>query len=229
MKRISIFFSLLFLAFSSPAQDAQNLLNAVKKKLEAVKDYSGDATLSVDVSFMKVPDSKVKVYFRQPDLFKIIKPDGISILPKGGMNVSLNSLISGKEFTAVPGGYTSVNGRKLAIIKLLPLADNSDVVLTTLLVEEKSALVWKATTTTRENGTYESNMEYGRFSQWGLPDKILFVFNTSTFKLPKGVTMEYEGSKNTNATKPTGDGKGRVSLFYSSYSINKGLAPGLFK
>lgn len=229
MKTSLIFFSLLLLVVSSTAQDAQNLLNAVKKKLEAVKDYSGDATLSVDVSFMKVPDSKVKVYFRQPDLFKIIKTDGISILPKGGMNVSLNSLISGKEFTAVPGGYTSMNGRKLAIIKLLPVADNSDVVLTTLLVEENSALVWKATTTTRENGTYESNMEYGRFAQWGLPDKILFVFNTSTFKLPKGVTMEYEGSKNTNATKPAGDGKGRVSLIYSGYSINKGLAAGLFK
>jgi hypothetical protein len=229
MKTSLIFLSLLLLVVSSNAQDAQNLLNAVKKKLEAVKDYSGDATLSVDVSFMKVPDSKVKVYFRQPDLFKIIKTDGISILPKGGMNVSLNSLISGKEFTAVPGGYTSMNGRKLAVIKLLPVADNSDVVLTTLLVEEKSALVWKATTTTRENGTYESNMEYGRFAQWGLPDKILFVFNTSTFKLPKGVTMEYEGSKNTNAAKQAGDGKGRVSLIYSGYTINKGIAPDLFK
>ncbi|KYP15598.1 hypothetical protein [Flavihumibacter sp. CACIAM 22H1] len=229
MKKFGFLFCTLLFTLSLRAQDAAQLLQAVKKKLESVKDYTGDATLSVEVSFMKVPDSKVKVYFRQPDQFKIIKPDGISILPKGGMNVSLNSLISGKEFTSVPGGYTSVNGRKLAIIKLLPIAENSDVVLTTLLVEESSALVWKATTTTKENGTYESNMEYNRFAQWGLPDKILFVFNTSTFKLPKGVTMEYEGGKSTKAPQASGDGKGRVSLVYKTYSINKGLSPALFK
>lgn len=211
------------------AQDADKLLIAVKSKLEAVKDYTGDATLSVNVSFMNVPDSRVKVYFRQPDQFKILKPDGISILPKGGMSISLNSLISGKEFTAVPGGYTSMNGRKLAIIKLLPIGENSDIVLSTLLVEEKSGLVWKATTTTRENGTYESILEYGRFARWGLPDKILFVFNTNTFKLPKGVTMEYEGSKKAAASKAPGDGKGRVTLLYSNYLINTGIKADLFK
>ena len=219
-------FLLLFLGLQ--AQEADKLLAAVKSKLESVKDYTGEATLSVNVSFMNVPDSKVKVYFLQPDNFKILKPDGISILPKGGMSISLNSLISGKEFTAVPGGYTSMNGRKLAMIKLLPINENSDIVLSTLLVEEKTALVWKATTT-RENGTYESMLEYGRFARWGLPDKILFVFNTNTFKLPKGVTMEYEGSKKAAASRPQGDGKGRVTLVYSNYIINTGLKPALFK
>lgn len=229
MKNSLLTCSLLLMVSGLWAQDADKLLIAVKSKLEAVKDYTGDATLSVNVSFMNVPDSRVKVYFRQPDQFKILKPDGISILPKGGMSISLNSLISGKEFTAVPGGYTSMNGRKLAIIKLLPIVENSDIVLSTLLVEEKSGLVWKATTTTRENGTYESILEYGRFARWGLPDKILFVFNTNTFKLPKGVTMEYEGSKKAAASKAPGDGKGRVTLLYSNYLINTGIKADLFK
>jgi outer membrane lipoprotein-sorting protein len=229
MKNSLLTCCLLLMVSGLWAQDADKLLLAVKSKLESVKDYTGDATLSVDVSFMNVPDSRVKVYFRQPDQFKILKPDGISILPKGGMSISLNSLISGKEFTAVPGGYTSMNGRKLAIIKLLPIAENSDIVLSTLLVEEKSGLVWKATTTTRENGTYESILEYGRFARWGLPDKILFVFNTNTFKLPKGVTMEYEGSKKAAASKAPGDGKGRVTLLYSNYLINTDIKSDLFK
>ncbi len=229
MKNSLLTCCLLLMVSGLYAQDADKLLIAVKSKLEAVKDYTGDATLSVNVSFMNVPDSRVKVYFRQPDQFKILKPDGISILPKGGMSISLNSLISGKEFTAVPGGYTSMNGRKLAIIKLLPIGENSDIVLSTLFVEEKSGLVWKATTTTRENGTYESILEYGRFARWGLPDKILFVFNTNTFKLPKGVTMEYEGSKKAAASKAPGDGKGRVTLLYSNYLINTGIKADLFK
>lgn len=229
MKNCLLISCFLLLFSSLQAQDADKLLAAAKAKLESVKDYTGEATLSVNVSFMNVPDSRVKVYFLQPDQFKILKPDGISILPKGGMSISLNSLISGKEFTAVPGGYTSMNGRKLATIKLLPVNENSDIVLSTLLVDETTALVWKATTTTRENGTYESILEYGRFARWGLPDKILFVFNTNTFKLPKGVTMEYEGSKKAATSKPQGDGKGRVTLVYSNYTINTGLKPALFK
>ncbi|MBC6490899.1 outer membrane lipoprotein carrier protein LolA [Flavihumibacter stibioxidans] len=210
------------------AQDANALLIKVKEKLQKVKDYKGDARLITNVSFMNIPDSKVKVYFRFPDQFKIVKENGVSILPKGGTSVSLNSLISGKDFVAVPGGYVTVEKRKLAVLKLLPVTESSDMVLTTLLVEESSGLVYRSTTTTRENGTYETNLEYGRYAAWGLPDKVLFVFNTNTYKLPKGVTMEYEGSKKAAAQKPAGDGKGRISIIYSRYEINKGIPASFF-
>lgn len=229
MKTLSYILIFCLTTFSVEAQDANGLLSRVRSKLEQVKDYRGTATLSVDVSFMKVPDSKVEVYFMQPDQVKVVKPDGISILPKGGLSVSLNTLISGKEFTAVPGGYTSLNGKKLAIIKLLPTSDATDVVLSTLWVDESTDLVVKAITTTRESGTYESTLEYGQYAKWALPSKIIFEFNTANFKLPKGVTMEYEGSKKAKTGQPTGNGKGRVLLIYTKYIINKGLSTSSFK
>ncbi|WP_052323781.1 hypothetical protein [Flavihumibacter sp. ZG627] len=210
------------------AQDANGLLSEIKTKLQKVNDYVGEGNLVTDVSFINIPDSKVKVYFRQPDQFRIIKADGISIFPKGGMSVSLNTLLSGKDFVAVPGGYTTYNKKKMAVVKLLPVAENSDVVLTTLVVDESTALVHKTTTTTKDNGTYETFLEYGKYLSWGLPDKVLFVFNTNAYKLPKAVTMEYEGSKKAAAKKPAGDGKGRVSVTYDRYLINKGLPKGIF-
>lgn len=229
MKKLLPGILLLISSYNLLAQDADGLLIRVKQKLEKVKDYTGDATLSVKVPFMNVPDSKVKVYFRQPDQLKISKPDGISILPKGGMSVSLNSLISGKDFTAVPGGYISANGRKLAVIKLLPLDNNSTVVLAVLHVEESTSLVIKAITTTKDNGTYESELHYGRYADWALPDNIIFIFNAQAFKLPKGVTMEYEGSRKPATSNGAATDKGKVILVFSNYAINKGISPHLLK
>nr|WP_214460599.1 hypothetical protein [Flavihumibacter fluvii] len=214
---------------SGRGQDANALLTSIKIKLQQVNNYYAEGNMVTDVKFINIAAAKVKVYFRQPDQFRIVKEDGISILPKGGMSIGLNVLLSGKDFIAVPGGYTNVGNRKLAILKLLPVVENSDVVLTTLLVDEKTALVYKSTTTTKDNGTYETNLIYGKYASWGLPDQVLFVFNIAAYKLPKGVTMEYEGSKKANAAKPAGDGKGRVSITYSSYSINKGVPANMFK
>ncbi len=87
----------------------------------------------------------------------------------------------------------------------------------------------KAVTTTRENGTYEINMSYGKYSQYGLPDKIIFSFNTKDYKLPKGVTLEFdEGEKPADADKLKNK-KGRVEITYSSYIINKGVDDSIFK
>lgn len=225
MKRSMLFlWTMLFGAASVFGQDADALLLKVKARLGKVKDYKGEARLVTDVSFMNIPDARVNVYFRYPDQFRIVKENGVSILPKGGPSVSLNSLLSGKEFVAVPGGYATVGNRKLAVLKLLPVTENNEVVLTTLLVEESSGLVYRSTTTTRESGTFETNLEYGKYANWGLPDKVVFIFNANAFKLPKAVTMEYEGSKKAAAQKPAGDGKGKISLFYSGYDINKGIS-----
>jgi outer membrane lipoprotein-sorting protein len=211
------------------AQDANAILKQVKARLEKIKDYTAEGNLTTDVKFINIPESKVKVYFKAPDQFKIVKENGISILPKGGASVNLHSLLSGKEFVAIPGGYTVLEKQRLAIVKLLPAIENSDVVLITLFVDEDQALVHKSVTTTKDNGTYETILKYGKYLSWGLPDTVLFVFNTTAFKLPKALTMEYEGDKKTETQKTPDDGKGRVSISYTRYSINSGLPADIFK
>jgi outer membrane lipoprotein-sorting protein len=219
----------LFSTHSIFAQDANAILMQVKTRLQKVKDYTAEGNLTTDVKFIKIPNSKVKVYFKAPDQFKILKEDGISILPKGGASVSLNSLLSGKEFVAIPGGYTVLEKQRLAVIKLLPSIENSDVVLITLFVDEDQALVHKSVTTTKDNGTYEAILKYGKYRNWGLPDNVLFIFSTTAFKLPKALTMEYEGDKKADAQKTPDDGKGKISISYSRYSINSGLTADVFK
>jgi hypothetical protein len=212
------------------AQDAGGLIKKVKEKLAVVSDYQAEGVMKTDVSFMKVPESKVTIYYKKPDKFKIKKQDGISIVPKGGGNINLAALFEGDNYTAVPSGKSEINGAPVTILKLLPLDEKSDVVVSTLYVDEKEALVKKAIITTRENGTYEMEMQYGRYTSRGLPDKITFLFATKDYKLPKGLAFDYDaGEQPSKNNTSSGNQKGRIEITYNSYVINKGIANEVFK
>lgn len=219
---------LLAVSFTASSQDVNDLMKKVKARLELVNDYKAEGQLKTDVPFMKVPTSKVSVYYKKPNKFKIKKEEGISIVPKGGISINLNSLFAGNEYTAIAGGKSVVQGKPVVIIKLLPTDDESDVVLSTLYINENEALIYKSNTTTKNNGTYEMEMSYGKFARWGLPDKVLFSFNTKDYKLPKGVTFEYETEEKPEVAAKPRNQKGTVEITYQNYSINRGIQDAVF-
>jgi outer membrane lipoprotein-sorting protein len=228
MKRI-IFFTFCFLLFTfcSHAQTAGELVKKVKAKMDKVNDYIATGKMKTDVVFIKAPIANIKSYFKKPNKFAIKRDGGISLLPKGGVSINLSSLLLTDDYTAIDAGQTTFNNTVVKIVKLLPLNDNSDVVLTTMYIDEKSLLIRKASTTTKENGTYDMELQFGKYADWGLPDKVLFSFNTKDYKLPKGVTLEYDdGSKKKELPK---NKKGKVEISYSSYVINKGVSDDLLK
>lgn len=230
MKKVFAFLPLLIAAFQLSAQDAMTLAQQVKAKLAKVNDYQANGTMKTDVSFMKVPESGVVIYYRKPDQFRIRKQDGITITPKGGMSVNLNGLFIGNNFTAVAAGNTTFRNTAVTIIKLLPLDEQTDVVVSTLYIDPKQLLIRKATTTTRQNGTYEMELDYGKFADWGLPDKVVFIFDTKEYKLPKGLAFDYEsGSSKPAAKSVPQNSQGRIELNYSSYLINKGIPASVFR
>ncbi|WP_207511884.1 hypothetical protein [Longitalea luteola] len=214
----------------SRAQDAHELIKKVKDRLALVKDYQAEGVMKTDVSFMKVPESKVTIYYKKPDKFKIKKQDGISIVPKGGGNINLAALFEGDNYTAVPAGKGTTSGAPVAIVKLLPLDEKSDVVVSTLYIDEKDALVKKAIITTRENGTYEMEMQYGKYTSRGLPDFITFLFATKDYKLPKGLAFDYDaGEQQPKTNAAAANQKGKIQIAYTNYIINKGIGNEIFK
>jgi outer membrane lipoprotein-sorting protein len=210
------------------AQDVNELIKKVKAKLDAVNDYQADGVMKTDVSFMKVPESKVTIYYKKPDKFKISKQNGISIVPKGGVNINLGSLFTGDHYTAVAAGKGDINGAAVAIVKLLPLDEKSDVVVSTLYVDEKEALVKRAVITTRESGTYEMSLSYGPYAGRGLPDKVVFIFAIKDYKLPKGLAFDYDSGEKPKPTTTDANQKGKVEITYSNYLINKGINDSFF-
>ncbi|MDB5193109.1 MAG: hypothetical protein JWQ96_2672 [Segetibacter sp.] len=209
------------------SQDAMGLINKVKSKLDKVNDYVAEGRMKTDVSFIKAPAGKVKVFYKKPNKFKLKRDGGISILPKGGVSVNMSNLLTGKDFVAIPSGDSKVGNIPVKVVKLLPTSENSDVVLTTLYIEEATSLIRKANTTTKENGTYEMEMIYGKFASFGLPDKVIFAFNTKDYKLPKGVTLDFD--TNEPVADRMKNKKGRVEISYTNYIINKGVSDAEFR
>lgn len=222
---VFVFQSLIFSCFS---QDMNVLVQKVKAKLDLVNDYTADGKMKTDVAFIKAPIGKIKIFFKKPNFFKIKRSNGISILPKGGVSVNMSSVIAAKDYVALSAGETLIDGIKTRIVKLLPMNENSEIILTTLYIDEAKLLIKKAITTTKENGTYEMQLYYGTYANYGLPDKVIFSFNTKNYKMPKGITLEFEDdNKPTEAEKIKGR-KGKVEITYSSYLINKGVSNSVF-
>lgn len=230
MRPLFIFLLTFHLSLFTSAQDMTALVMKVKAKLDQVNDYEADGRMKTDVAFIKAPVGKVKIYFKKPDKFRLKKDGGISLLPKGGVSVNMNSIVTTDQFVALAAGEAVVGGIKTKVVKMLPVNENSDVVLTTMYIDEANLLVRKAVTTTKENGTYEIEMVYGKYAGFGLPDKVTFSFNTKNYKLPKGLTLEFDDNeKPLTEEQKLKNKKGRVEITYTNYSINKGIADAIFK
>jgi outer membrane lipoprotein-sorting protein len=210
------------------AQSPEELINKIRAKLEMVSDYTAKGRLKTNVIFIKAPIASVKVYYKKPDRMKIVNEKGISFIPKGSVNINL------AKFLSAAGDYEIVDAGKepntgLRILKLLPKDENSDIVLSTLYIDEKAELVKKAKNTTRDNGTYELEMSYGKYALFSLPDKVIFSFNTKEYKLPKGVTFDYDDGAEKKQDDNLKNKKGKVEITYSEYLINKGVDDAIFK
>lgn len=226
MKKLLLIF-LLILSSRAFSQDMTSLVMKVKAKLDQVNDYEAEGRMKTDVAFIKAPVGRVKVYYKKPDKFRLKKDGGISLLPKGGVSVNMNSIFTTSGFTAIGAGEAMINGVNTKVVKILPDDENSDIVLSTMYIDEANLLVRKSTVTTKENGTYTVEMSYGKFAQYGLPDKVSFSFNTKNYSLPKGITLEFDDEKPADANKLK-NRKGRVEITYTNYIINKGISDAVF-
>ena len=208
------------------AQTADEIVQKIKMKLEKINDYEAEGKMKTNVAFIKAPVAAVKVFYKKPDKLLILNESGISFIPKGSVNISINNVfVNMQAFDIIDAGKDNTG---LRVIKLLPRNDTADIVLSTLYVDEKNMLVKKSKTTTKENGTYELEMNYGKFSEYGLPDKVIFSFNTKDYKLPKGITLDYDDGSERDPDKLKNK-RGTVEISYTNYTINKGIDSKIFK
>ena len=227
IKKFILITTILF-PFVTKAQTAEEIIQQVKAKLNKVNDYEAKGKLKTNVVFIKAPIANVKIYYKKPNKLKIHNETGISFIPKGSVNMSLGSVFANtNSYDIIDVGKEQNTG--LRIIKLLPKNDSADVVLSTLYVDEKQMLIKKAKTTTKENGTYELEMTYGKYADYGLADKVIFSFNTKEYKLPKGVTFDYDVDGPKNKEEQSKNKKGKVEVTYSEYIINKGVPDSVFQ
>jgi len=223
---------LVFATDGSFAQSAsaQQLFYKMRTKLESVKDYVADVKMKINISFMRVPTLYGKLYFKSPDKMKLERNGGISILPKKSISLTLNNLVPAGDATVIDAGRETINGRKLRVIKVVPESDKTDIVLTKIWVDEERQLAMRTETTTRDNGTISMDLAFGKYANLALPDHVTFYVDVKEFKVPKGVTMDYDAGEEP-IVKKAGKGKpkkGTIRIDYLNYEINKGLSDDIF-
>lgn len=216
--------SALRLLASDP--EAVALLSSVKKKYDMVNDYTASARLVTNVLFIKAPVSQVTVYYQKPDRLLVKNEKGISFIPKGTVHINMNNVLGLTNFEAVLSGTELVDGVVCKVVKIFPLSEEESITRATLYIDADQLLVRRSVVSTKENGTYSIRMKYGAYTWCGLPSVVDMEFNTRDYKLPKGTTLDYDNGSSKKSGVPQ---KGKVTIQYQRYNINKGVSAALFR
>lgn len=224
---------LLFLLCSSSKLFAgatpEVLIEKIKAKLEKVQDYAADARLKTNVAFIKAPVGAVKVYYKKPNKLRIEKHKGLSILPKGGTLLNISTILTVKDYDAIDAGEVLVDKVKARKIRILPRDSDGEIVVMDVFIDENNLLLLKSTVTTKESGTFDMEMVYGKFRDYMLPDKLVFHFNVKNYKMPKSLSLDFDEQLSKEEAAKLKNKKGTVEFSYSNYVINKGLSDQLFR
>jgi len=227
MRKLLVF-AAIFLPTLLPAQDVKQLLQKVKVKYDQVNDYTAEGKLKTNVLFIKAPIATVKIWYKKPDKIKIKNEKGVSFIPKGSVNINMNNVLGLNNYEAILSGTEKVGGTDCKVIKIFPLSDEENISRATLYVDEQQLLVKRSVISTRENGTYELIMHYKLYAAYGLPDRVELSFNTRDYKLPKGISIEYENGADKDKKEKKAPKKGKVEIVYTKYTINKGVPDSIF-
>lgn len=191
--------------------DPDTIIKMVEEKFDSVQDYSVDVNIHVDINVLKMPDSKAKIYFKQPDKFKF-DSEGFAIFPRQSMNVTPTKLFEG-DYSSIYVKEDLLDSISVHLIKIIPNSDTTDIILSTLWIDKESHVVRKIETNTRSMGTMTVKLEYLPETTHPLPSKMIFSLNNKK-------------SKNTNPIRNRPDFKslsGSVTISYFNYQINSGI------
>lgn len=220
MKYATLIITAFLMGMYSSAQDVNTLIKLVKNKLDNINRYQATGTMKTSIAYLKIPIAKVNIQYKKPNELTIKSNNGVTFVPKGVDAISLQKIFS-SDFTAIDGGTEKIKQKVLRVVRLLPTSQQSNIVLSTVYINPSDLVVEKSSTTTKDEGTYEMEMQYGKYIQLGLPDKVTFTFNAKDYKIPKGLTLDFDNdsSKNQKIDK-TMLNKGKAEIVFQQYTIN---------
>ena len=225
--KLFFFLTTLFIFQMASAQDANELVKAVRLKLEKVQDYSADIHIKAQVPMIKIDEVDAKIYYKQPNLMKV-ESKGIAILPKQGMGELNAFLTNEKAYTCALNGTKMIVDIKTTVVSVLPLTENTDVILVKLWIDTQRDLILKSQITSKSNGTLDVDYFYGDQAKYGLPYKMVFTIDVKKFKLPKSVAADLHQNKKKISAKE-GPQTGTIVMQMRNYKVNQGIPNSKFK
>ncbi len=221
MKKTFLIFLVLFGSAFAQSKDANNILNNLKEAFNKVHDYTVNVDVKVDVNFLKAPDMKAKLFFKQPDKMHL-ESEGFAMLPRDGLFTSPMSFLNG-SYTAIYVKDEEIDGTPTSEVKVIPLSDKGDLLLTTLWIDQKRNVIRKVESTTKTNGTFSLVMNYDSSMNYPLPSSMIFDFNSGERK-KESQEQDMHGRR-----RRFDNISGKVTITYSDYVVNKGIPDSVFE
>lgn len=222
MKTIILIFLFLLNANSQQNQNAQKIIERIRENYEKIKDYVVDVKVKIDFEDAVIPEINAKIYFKKPDKFKI-DSENFLILPKQSFNFAPDVLFK-EGFTSIFSGEQEIDKIKHFIIKIIPEDPENNSVLT-LYINSENYTIRKIYALSSNAGKLEAEFMYNLLEgKYWLPSKMIASFETKSFRFPRLRKMDRE-LKNDSPQKR----KGKVTIYYSNYVVNKGLNDRIFE
>jgi outer membrane lipoprotein-sorting protein len=218
-----ILFILSALGFGQ-SKNPDVIIKNLKEAFSKVKDYKVNVDIKVDVNVIKVPEMKAKLYFKAPDKIHI-ESEGFAMLPKNGLYTSPLSFLKG-DYTAIYAKTDTIQNHITSVIKIIPLNDKGDLLLTTLWVDQSKNVIRKVESATKTNGTFTLQLDYSDNIKYPLPDSMVFSFNAGKLNTPDMMGQEENQGRRRRAFK---DISGKVTISYNNYVVNKGIPNSVFE
>ena len=208
------------------SKDPDVILDNVRKNFNRVQDYEVDVKIKVDVSFLKVPETEAKIYFKQPDKIQF-HSESFALLPREGLNFSPISFLK-DEYTAIYDREDTIDGKKTSVVKVIPLGEGGNIILSTLWIDQSVNAIRKIETTTKAAGTFSIELKYDQsVNNYPLPSLMIFTFNVDKMQIPKGFSGDVSSEEKKKDEKKSTTGK--VYITYSNYKVNKGIPDEIFE
>ena len=205
---------LLFSQAGNTQTEADKLINAIREKSNSIQSFEVQATIHVDVEFINIKDRQVKINYEAPDQFDF-DAEGLLLLPKSGVQMEYMTLLN-EEFTAIEAGTDNVRDVFTKIIKVIPEALESDIILAQLWIDPEENRIMRMKTFTRSSGSYLVDFEYKNPKDL-MPMRLEVVFEMGNMSVPMKMMTDFM-SKNASKEEAIPD-EARVIIEYSDYNI----------
>lgn len=222
-----IFCSLILFSNIGQAQEAKDLIASINKKFAAVNDYKADVFLKFALPGIRLKDIHGRVYYKKPNKLRI-RAKGIFFIPKDNPMKDIPKLLANtKAYTSVISGYETIDGKKCAVVNIIPLDPNLELIVGKFWISIKEPLIYLSEITTKKNGTIRTKNYFGKYAKQALPDKIKIQIEMKKFKVPKLLAMDVK-KKKKKETAATLRNTGEIYMVIANYKINTKLSNTVF-
>ncbi|MBK7696501.1 MAG: hypothetical protein IPO72_07595 [Saprospiraceae bacterium] len=222
---ITMIFGLSILMGKAIGQKAEVLVQMIQTDFKKIERYTADINISFEIPYINIEPVKGKVYFKQPNLFKV-KTQGIAFMPKQNPFYLMELLNDPSSYLCIDSGSETNPGSIIRIIQLVP-KEHEELILAKIWVDATRRRIVKSSLTTKSNGTVEIQYLYDEKPGSKLPELMVFGIEVGKFKIPKMMSADLN-SRSKNSGTPSQSTHGKIRLKFTNYRLNQSFDEKVF-